>query len=32
VRAAPVRGAANCTPPFTLDPDTGKKKWKLECL
>jgi serine/threonine protein kinase len=23
---------ANCTPPFTLDPTTGKKKWKAECL
>jgi serine/threonine-protein kinase len=22
----------NCTPPFTLDPITGKKKWKAECL
>jgi len=34
--AAPVRAAAhpavNCSPPFTTDPETGKKKWKLECL
>jgi serine/threonine-protein kinase len=31
-RAAAARPAANCSPPFTTDPDTGKKKWKLECL
>jgi eukaryotic-like serine/threonine-protein kinase len=30
-RAAPSR-APGCTPPFLLDPSTGKKKWKLECL
>jgi serine/threonine-protein kinase len=29
---AAVRPVANCSPPFTTDPDTGKKKWKLECL
>ncbi len=23
---------SNCTPPYTLDPATGKKKWKAECL
>jgi serine/threonine protein kinase len=23
---------ANCTPPFAVDPLTGMKKWKLECL
>jgi len=27
-----VHAVANCSPPFTTDPDTGKKKWKLECL
>jgi serine/threonine-protein kinase len=33
-RPAPaVRPATNgCVPPFTIDPATGKKKWKLECL
>jgi serine/threonine-protein kinase len=31
-RPAAARPAANCSPPFTTDPDTGKKKWKLECL
>jgi serine/threonine-protein kinase len=30
-RAAPAR-PSGCTPPFTMDPATGKKKWKLECL
>ena len=30
-RAAPSHGAG-CTPPFIVDPATGKKKWKLECL
>jgi eukaryotic-like serine/threonine-protein kinase len=29
---AAARPVANCAPPFTTDPDTGKKKWKLECL
>jgi serine/threonine protein kinase len=29
--AAPAH-AAGCSPPFTVDPATGKKKWKLECL
>jgi eukaryotic-like serine/threonine-protein kinase len=29
--AAPAR-STGCTPPFTVDPATGKKKWKLECL
>jgi serine/threonine-protein kinase len=24
--------AAPCTPPFTIDPTTGKKRWKAECL
>jgi len=23
---------ARCTPPFTIDPATGKKEWKVECL
>jgi serine/threonine protein kinase len=31
-RAASPRPTSACTPPFTLDPATGKKKWKLECL
>jgi serine/threonine protein kinase len=31
-RPAAVHAVANCSPPFTTDPDTGKKKWKLECL
>jgi serine/threonine protein kinase len=30
--AAPATGKSSCTPPFTLDPATGKKKWKPECL
>ncbi|HEX4445701.1 MAG TPA: serine/threonine-protein kinase [Polyangiaceae bacterium] len=30
-RAAPSRPAA-CNPPFTVEPSTGKKKWKIECL
>jgi eukaryotic-like serine/threonine-protein kinase len=30
--AAPARAPSGCTPPFTTDPATGKKKWKLECL
>jgi eukaryotic-like serine/threonine-protein kinase len=29
-RAAP--GRPSCVPPFVVDPTTGKKKWKLECL
>ncbi len=28
--AVPERPA--CSPPFVVDPDTGKKRWKLECL
>ena len=24
--------SANCTPPFVIDPATGKKRWKTECL
>jgi serine/threonine protein kinase len=30
--APAIAPAANCTPPFTIDPATGKKKWKAECL
>jgi hypothetical protein len=30
--ASPPAPKPNCTPPFTLDPTTGKKKWKAECL
>jgi serine/threonine-protein kinase len=29
-RAVPAR--QSCVPPFVVDPATGKKKWKLECL
>jgi serine/threonine protein kinase len=28
----PAQSTTNCTPPFTVDPATGKKKWKAECL
>ena len=28
----PPRDPSGCVPPFTIDPATGKKKWKLECL
>jgi eukaryotic-like serine/threonine-protein kinase len=31
-RVAPAKPASACTQPFTMDPATGKKKWKLECL
>jgi hypothetical protein len=24
--------ASQCQPPFVIDPTTGKKRWKLECL
>ncbi len=27
-----AQSTTNCTPPFTVDPATGKKKWKAECL
>jgi serine/threonine-protein kinase len=30
--AAPSHPTAACNPPFIVDPATGKKKWKLECL
>jgi serine/threonine-protein kinase len=29
---SPSSSPLNCTPPFTVDPTTGKKKWKPECL
>jgi serine/threonine protein kinase len=29
---APSRPPPNCTPPFTIDPATSKRKWKMECL
>jgi serine/threonine-protein kinase len=31
---AAAKASANpaCTPPFTVDPSTGKKRWKAECL
>jgi serine/threonine-protein kinase len=28
----PPAHAAACTPPFVIDPATGQKKWKTECL
>jgi hypothetical protein len=31
-RTAPAHASSGCVPPFTIDPATGKKKWKLECL
>jgi serine/threonine-protein kinase len=41
-RPAPIRHPSSsppaagdkpaCSPPFVVDPDTGKKRWKLECL
>ena len=31
-RLAPSRPPSSCTPPFTIDPATGKRKWKIECL
>jgi eukaryotic-like serine/threonine-protein kinase len=30
-RKAPA-AASECTPPYVVDPGTGKKKWKEECL
>lgn len=30
--AQPRSGRADCTPPYVVDPVTGKKRWKLECL
>jgi serine/threonine-protein kinase len=30
--ARPAAARPSCVPPFTIDPATGKKKWKLECL
>jgi serine/threonine protein kinase len=31
-RVAPPHASPACTPPFVIDPASGKKKWKLECL
>jgi hypothetical protein len=31
VAAKPKTNAA-CDPPYTIDPATGRKKYKLECL
>jgi serine/threonine protein kinase len=31
-RVAPAAKPSSCVPPFTIDPATSKKKWKLECL
>jgi eukaryotic-like serine/threonine-protein kinase len=28
----PTHASSGCVPPFVVDPATGKKKWKLECL
>jgi serine/threonine protein kinase len=30
--AAHAQTDTNCNPPFTIDPVSGKKKWKAECL
>jgi hypothetical protein len=30
--ARPAAARPSCLPPFVIDPATGKKKWKLECL
>jgi serine/threonine-protein kinase len=30
--AKPAKPNAACDPPFTVDPSTGRKKYKLECL
>ena len=30
--AAPKKPNKNCDPPFTVDPATGRKKYKVECL
>jgi serine/threonine-protein kinase len=30
--AKPAKPSAACDPPFTVDPSTGRKKYKLECL
>jgi serine/threonine-protein kinase len=30
--AAHAQNDTNCNPPFTIDPVSGKKKWKAECL
>ncbi len=32
VRAVSPPAAAHCQPPYVVDSDTGKKRWKLECL
>jgi eukaryotic-like serine/threonine-protein kinase len=31
-RPSPPPTAANCSPPFVIDPVTGRKKYKVECL
>ncbi|MBV9945785.1 MAG: protein kinase [Myxococcales bacterium] len=30
--SVPAAPKVDCHPPFVVDPDTGKKRWKLECL
>jgi serine/threonine-protein kinase len=30
--AKPAADRRNCTPPYVVDPVTGKRNWKLECL
>jgi serine/threonine-protein kinase len=30
--AAPTSTKPNCNPPFVVDPNSGKKTWKVECL
>jgi serine/threonine-protein kinase len=32
VATATPHDKPNCTPPFVIDPATGKKTWKVECL
>lgn len=29
---SPGKASAACTPPYTIDPTTMKKRWKVECL
>jgi hypothetical protein len=32
VAAKPPKTNPACDPPFTIDPATGRKKYKIECL
>ncbi|MDP9037339.1 MAG: hypothetical protein M3O50_21275, partial [Myxococcota bacterium] len=31
-RAARPAGRPDCNPPYSVDTETGKRRWKLECL